>query len=110
MHRETDAEQAFRRALALAPDYPDALNGLGALEIDRNHYREALTYFDRALQIAPQYLEARLNRAVALQLAGDTGAAIAEYRKFLQQSANTTGLARQRDAARTMLAHLEKTL
>lgn len=110
MHRETDAEQAFRRALALAPDYPDALNGLGALEIDRNHHREALTYFDRALQIAPQYLEARLNRAVALQLAGDTRAAIAEYRKFLQQSANTTGLARQRDAARTMLAHLEKTL
>ena len=108
MRRTAEAEQAFQKAISLAPDYPDPLNGLGALEIDRDRYREAIAYFDRALRIAPHYHEARLNRAVALQLNGDVPGAIADYRTFLSESPDVPSLAQQRRSARAMLAQLEK--
>src|SRR5437763_16997571 len=77
--RNDDAEAEFRRAIALAPNYPDPFNGLGAIEVDRNRFAEAIRNFDRALELAPDYHEARLNRAVALQLSGNLAGAEAEY-------------------------------
>ena len=106
--RADDAEAAFRRAIALAPNYPDPFNGLGALNIDRNRFADAVANFDRALQLAPDYHEARLNRAVALQLGGNLPAAAAEYRNFIARSANDPSFARQREAAQAMLAQLKR--
>ncbi len=108
MGRNDEAEAAFRRAIALAPNYPDPFNGLGAVNIDRNRFTDAVTNFDRALQLAPDYHEARLNRAVALQLGGNLDAAATEYRNFIARSANDPAFARQRQAAQTMLAQLRR--
>lgn len=108
MGRGAEAEVAFRRAIELAPNYPDPFNGLGALEIDRSRYREAVTEFDRALALAPDYHEARLNRAVALQLGGDLAGAAAEYRTFLARSAHDPAFARQRAGAEKMLAQIRR--
>jgi tetratricopeptide (TPR) repeat protein len=107
LHRDADAEAAFEKAIALAPAYADPLNGLGALDIDRNRYAEAIACFDRALRIAPAYAEARLNRAVALQLGGDARGAIGEYRTFLAQTKNAPEFAAQRRGVEAMLARLE---
>ena len=106
--RNDEAEAAFKRAIELAPNYPDPLNGLGALNIDRNRFAEAVASLDRALQLAPDYHEARLNRAVALQLGGNISAAAAEYRAFIERSAHDPAFSRQRDAARAMLAQMQK--
>lgn len=106
--RAGEAEAAFRRAIELAPSYPDPLNGLGALDIDRNRYAEAVRSFDRALQIAPDYHEARLNRAVALQLGGNLEAAAAEYRSFLEKTASLPEFAGQREGAQSMLDQLRR--
>ncbi|HJQ37149.1 MAG TPA: sulfatase-like hydrolase/transferase [Thermoanaerobaculia bacterium] len=108
MGRNDDAEAAFRRAIALAPNYPDPFNGLGALNVDRNRFADAVANFDRALQLAPEYHEARLNRAVALQLGGNLDAAATEYRNFIARSANDPAFARQREAAKGMLAQLRR--
>ena len=107
MHRDADAEAAFQKAIALAPAYADPLNGLGALDIDRNRYADAIHCFDRALRIAPDYHEARLNRAVALQLSGDVRGAVAEYRTFLARTKNAPAFAAQRQGVSAMLARLE---
>ncbi len=106
MGNAAEAEEAFRRAIALAPNYPDPFNGLGALQIDQNRFSDAVASFDRALQLSPDYLEARLNRAVALQLGGDLAAAAADYRTFIARSANDPAWTRQRQTAQAMLARM----
>ena len=103
--RVADAERAYRRAIALAPAYADPLNGLGALEVARGRPRDALPLFDRALEIAPDLVEVRLNRGIALEVAGDRNGAIAAYRDFLARADPKT-YAAERQAAGQLLARL----
>jgi len=101
-----DAEQAYKRSAALAPRYPDPLNGLGTLKVERDRPREALPYFESALKLAPGYHEARLNRAIALDLAGDSAAGVGAYRDFLAATEGDPRFAEQRRAAQQLLARL----
>jgi len=101
-----DAEQAYKRSAALAPRYPDPLNGLGTLKVERDRPREALPYFESALKLAPGYHEARLNRAIALDVAGDSAAGVGAYRDFLAATEGDPRFAEQRRAAQQLLARL----
>ncbi len=105
--RPEEAAAAYRQAIAISPHYAEPLNGLGALEVERDHPAAALPYFDRALTLAPDYQEVRLNRAIALQLAGDAAAAAGAYRDFLRATdPQPQKFAEQRQAARHFLAQL----
>jgi arylsulfatase A-like enzyme/tetratricopeptide (TPR) repeat protein len=106
MGRFDEAEEAYRRAAELAPRYADPLNGLGSLEVDRDRPREALPYFDQALARAPGFHEARLNRGIALEMAGDKAAAAAAYRAFLEAAKDDRALVEQKRIARGLLARL----
>lgn len=101
-----DAEQAYHRSAGLAPRYPDPLNGLGTLEVERDRPRAALPYFESALALAPGYHEVRLNRAIALDLAGDSAAGASAYRDFLAVTDGDPRFAEQRRAAQQLLARL----
>ena len=57
-----------------------------------------MAYFESAIRLQPNFDEAKLNRGIALQEAGDVAAAAAQYRQLLGTS--------QRDAARTLLQSL----
>ncbi len=105
--RPADADHAYRQALAAAPDYPEALNGLGTLAVQQDQPAAALPLFDRALALAPGYHEVRLNRAIALQMAGNAAAAAGAYRDFLAATdAQPRLFAEQRQAARHFLDQL----
>ncbi|MGH9419421.1 MAG: sulfatase-like hydrolase/transferase [Thermoanaerobaculia bacterium] len=106
MNRETDAAEAYRKAIELAPRYADPLNGLGGLLVAGGKAREAISYFDAALQIAPDFYEAQLNRAIALQVAGDSAGAATELQRLLFRLPATRDCAPQRDAAQTLLGKL----
>jgi choline-sulfatase len=104
--RAQDAEEAYRQAAAAAPRYAEPWNGLGTLEVERDRPAAALSFFDRALVLAPTYHEVRLNRGIALELAGEKEAAAAAYRDFLAATGRNPQFAEQRRAAEHLLARL----
>ena len=108
MGRLDEAERAYQRSAALAPHFAEPLNGLGALQVERDKPLAALPYFERALALSPAYHEVRLNRAIAHDMAGDAVAAGNAYRDFLAATAGDSRFAEQRNAARQLLARVER--
>lgn len=106
MGRLAEAESAYRAALAASPGYADAWNGLGSVLTQSGRAGEAVSCFDRALALAPRFFEAMMNRAIALETAGDRARAADGYRQFLSSSAGDPALAESRAAARALLARL----
>lgn len=104
--RLAEAEEAYRRATEAAPRYAEPWNGLGTLEVERDRPSAALSFFDRALALAPSYHEVRLNRGIALEMAGEREAAAAAYREFLVATGTNSQFAEQRRAAEHLLARL----
>lgn len=104
---ETDqAEAAYRRAVEIAPSYGDPLNGLGTLAVQRNRPQVAVTLFDRALHVSPQLHEARLNRAISLEVMGKKKEAVSAYENFLTAVAGDARFATERATARNLIKRL----
>jgi len=97
------AEQAYRRALAVDARTADAANGLGVLLVEAKKPGEAVAWFERALDAAPDLVEARLNLGIALQQTGNAARAADAYRAVL---AAPGPHAREKDAAAKLLASL----
>jgi hypothetical protein len=74
LHDEAEYEaaaEAYRRALALAPDHPGALHNLGNTLRVLGRLEEAMSLLDRAVALLPEEPEFRFSRAAALLAAGD---------------------------------------
>jgi len=103
--RTADAETAYRTALEITPTYADPLNGLGVIAVQEGRSAEAIADFDKALAAAPNFYEARLNRAIALQLSGNISGARTELQHLLTHLPKGSA---QRKAAETLLARLPR--
>ena len=98
------AATAYRRALDISPSLGDALNGMGAILVQQKKAAEAVKYLEKAAS-DPAFIEAQLNLGIALQESGDLERAKAQYRRV---AAAPNDHARERDAARALLAQLER--
>jgi arylsulfatase A-like enzyme/tetratricopeptide (TPR) repeat protein len=98
------ASTAYRKAIELSPRLSDAANGLGAVLVQQKQLPDAIRWLEQAAQ-DPDFVEAQLNLGIALQESGNSERAKEQYRKVL---AARGALARERDAARTLLAQLER--
>jgi tetratricopeptide (TPR) repeat protein len=65
-----DASRMFRRATGLRSDSPTAWNALGCSLAAQNHLDEAVECFGRALDLKPEYEDARANLASAKKQRG----------------------------------------
>ncbi len=80
--RASEAAQAFRRAIAIKPDYVRALINLGQLLIDSDP-QGAASAFRQALAHHPRDLEALFGLGVSLHRAGALDEALALYERAL---------------------------
>ena len=79
-----EAESAYRKALAIKPDYPDALVNLGRLLHEKEETVEAESLYRRALAIDGDHLTALFNLGVVLEDLGKAEEAITVYKRCTQ--------------------------
>lgn len=66
------------------PNHAYVFHGLGMLRGMNEEWDEAIMYFDRAVAISPDFLEARFNKASAYQKAMDVGNMIRSYQDVIK--------------------------
>ena len=113
--RLDEAEDVFRRILAVVPAEANALQLLGLVENRRGNYPAAIDLMRRSVAIIPRAAQVHLNLGVALRMAGRIDEAIAAYRAALalddnmaQAHMNLTGLLVDRRDYEAATAHLRK--
>lgn len=93
------AEAAYREALRLKPDYPNARNYLGALLVELRRPEEAEIELRAALAVRPRFAEAHNSLGLALAAQGKTQSAIASFTEAVRlapefgQARNNLGIA-----------------
>src|SRR6185437_16348182 len=81
--RLDEAIDAYQRAIALTPDYPEACNNLGNALKDQARLDEAIAAYERAIGLKPDLAEAHNNLGNTLKDQGRLDEAIACFRKAL---------------------------
>jgi tetratricopeptide (TPR) repeat protein len=82
--RVEEAIEHSKRAVALAPGYPEAHNDLGVGFAKLGRIADAIAEYQSAISLQPTYDEAHANLGVALAQTGDVIAAITHYRRALE--------------------------
>lgn len=65
LQRDKEADEYFRRAVKLKPNFVAALEGLGMSALHRAQWEESINYANRALAEDPEAKDARVNRGMA---------------------------------------------
>ena len=98
-----EAEAAYRRALALAPEAPDALHLSGVIARQTGRHRDAVDMIGRALALNPQAALYHRNMAVALSALDRDGDALGHFEQAValdpSDMGNLLGLASAYDRA-----------
>lgn len=63
----TEAERLFHAILKNAPSHADSIYFLGLISFQTKRFKQALVYFEHALNLNPAFIPAHLNRGNALQ-------------------------------------------
>src|SRR5262249_54034041 len=109
-----EAEALHRRAIALKPGFADAHYNLGVALHDQGRFDAALASYSEAVQLKPEMVDARWNRAFLLLLMGDYPEGWREHewrwkRKHQPPRSFPQPLWRGEDiAGRTILLHAEQ--
>lgn len=63
--KDAEADEYFRKAVKVQPNFPNSLCGLGMSALHRADFAECIDYSNRALAEDPDLLDARINRGMA---------------------------------------------
>jgi tetratricopeptide (TPR) repeat protein len=83
-NKMAEAIAEYDAALALKPDYVDAINNKGNALASLGRIKEALPFFDKAIQLKPDAANYYANRGIARNTVGDKQGACADWQKALQ--------------------------
>jgi len=90
LYKTNPATMLLNRAIGLACRYgaPEVLNGLGLLRANEGQRDEAIEYFEKALQLRPNFAEAEVNLGQTLASLGRTNEAKRLYEGVLCLNTN----------------------
>jgi tetratricopeptide (TPR) repeat protein len=83
-----DAERVFKWSLATDDKYALAYNGLGLVSIKKQDQAAARGYFEKAVQLDPDLLEAQLNLGRIYKIMGLNALARASFEAFLAKASS----------------------
>jgi adenylate cyclase len=83
------AEEAFAKALAIEPNFPDALSGTGLLKVLLGQNDTALDFVQRSLRVDPLRPSAHHNIGFVNYQSGNYAVAIDAFREALEMSGGT---------------------
>jgi tetratricopeptide (TPR) repeat protein len=95
-----NAEREFAAAMKEAPGSHPAQAALGYLEMARDDFKDALSYFDRALEVDAAYVPALVGRGQVLLETGREGEALTSFETALKADPNVAGLRGRVDVLR----------
>jgi tetratricopeptide (TPR) repeat protein len=81
--RLEEAAAAYRRAIAIAPDFAEAEANLGKALAKLGRHAEAVSHYQRALRGTEEDPDVRHSLAISLERAGRGAEAIEEYRRVI---------------------------
>lgn len=84
LNRLNDAMQMFEKALAMRPNFGDALNAIGVIHTKRREYDKAIDFYRKALSQLPNDAGIRLNVAITYFLMGRGNEAMEEYKNAVK--------------------------
>lgn len=63
--KDNEADEYFRKAIKVQPNFPNSLEGLGMSALNRGDFGQTIDYSNRALAENPDAVDARVNRGMA---------------------------------------------
>lgn len=84
--KNAEAEAAWRAYLKEHPASPEPYGHLGLLAARQEHYKEAVSYYRKALAMNPKVPGLRLNLGLALFKSGDLAAALPVFTESLKET------------------------
>ncbi len=81
------AQQDFRKAIALNPDYVEGYFNIGVTNFKQNRFAEALEDYNKAIEVNPNYSSAYLNRGVIFMRTGQFMDAADNFNRAIQINA-----------------------
>ena len=79
----------YERALAFDEQNPDLYYNLGVVHIERGVPDQALYYFDKALELDPEHVQALMNSAILMQETGRPEFRPTAYDRLFKVTENT---------------------
>ena len=83
------AEEGFRQAIAIDPEFADAFEELGAVEAMQGNFAQAITDFQKAIDLVPDHPLALANLSIALAKSGRLAEAAVVARRALRVMPNS---------------------
>ena len=77
------AENEYKKALQIQPDFFDALQGMGAIYLQKKSYPAAIKYLESALRIEPNIPDVLCNCGLAYQQTGNAAKAKEKYQQAI---------------------------
>ena len=86
MAKLSDAERVFKWVLTTDASSAAAYNGMGLIAIQRQDATQARGYFEKAVELDPDLIEAQLNLGLIYRMAGEGAKARTCFETFLAKA------------------------